>query len=271
MKITFAVLPVLLPFVLDAQLTPTAVNADAIVLVPYRVVAAGPHERVWQSVTVDAEGNTNANSYTELATGLNYQNTTTGKWEESREAFEITKDGRAVANHGQHQVILAGDINTGGSVDLLMPDGQRLLSNPMGLSFRDASGKSVLIAEVTNCVGELVEPNVVLYVNAFDTLNGAVRYTYTKSGFSQDIILYQNPGSPADYGLDPATTVLEMYSEFFDPPAATVSFHADNDQLLNFGQMQIGRGAAYLLDEESLKGIPVTKEWTTIDQRRRDF
>ena len=135
MKITFAVLPVLLPFVLDAQLTPTAVNADAIVLVPYQVVAAGPHERVWQSVTVDAEGNTNANSYTELATGLNYQNTTTGKWEESREAFEITKDGRAVANHGQHQVILAGDIYTGGSVDRLMPDGQRLLSNPMGLSF----------------------------------------------------------------------------------------------------------------------------------------
>src|SRR5437762_2536321 len=203
MKIKFAVLAVLLPFTLNAQITPPTLNADATVLVPYQVVAVGPHERVWQSVTVDAEGNTNVNSYTELATGLNYFDST-GQWEQSQEKFEITKDGRAVARHGQHQLTMAGDINTGGSVDLLMPDGQRLLSNPMGLSFRDASGRNVLIAEVTNCVGQLVEPNVILYVNAFDTLKGAIRYTYTKSGLSQDIILYQNPGSPADYGLDPA-------------------------------------------------------------------
>src|SRR5256885_13220222 len=113
------------------------------------VVEAGPHERVWQTVSVDEAGQTNVSFYTELATGLNYWNPATGQYEESKEQFQIAKDGSAIATNGQHQAILAADINSGGSVDLLMPDGHRLLSNPMGLSFFDtASGKSVLIAEV---------------------------------------------------------------------------------------------------------------------------
>ena len=185
-------------------------------------VEAGPHHRVWQRVTVDNRGRAITNSYTELATGLNFLDPATGRYESSQEEFRTTKDGRAVADKGQHQVTLAADINSGGAVELITPDGQRLLSNPMGLSFRDASGKNVLLAEVTNCIGELVAPNVIVYPSAFDTLKAGIRYTYTKSGFSQDIIFYQNPGSPSDYGLDPATTVLEMYTEFFSPPAPAV-------------------------------------------------
>ena len=145
-------------------------------------------------------------------------------------------------------------------MELITPDGQRLLSNPMGLSFRDASGKNVLIAEVTNCIGELVAPNVIVYPSAFDTLKAGIRYTYTKSGFSQDIIFYQNPGSPSDYGLDPATTVLEMYTEFFSPPAPAIQSGSDNDQTLTFGKMQMARGAAYLPDQ-NLEEIPVIKTW----------
>jgi len=266
MRIRFAVL--LLPLVLNAQVTPTPVDNDTTVVAPYRVVSAGPHERLWRSVTLDAQGRTNTHSYVEVATGLDYLDPATGRYEQSQEQFEITKDGNAVARKGQHQVILAADINTGGSVDLLTPDGQRLLSNPMGLSFHDfASGKNVLIAELTNCIGELVASNVIVYPNAFDTLKAAIRYTYTKSGFSQDIILYQNPGSPADYGLDPATTVLEMYSEFFSPPTPTVQTDPDSDQTLNFGQMRIGRGAAYLLNQTTLEEFPVTKEWAQIQGR----
>src|SRR5213082_3128577 len=79
-----------------------------------RVVEAGPHERVWQSVTLDAQGNTNVNSYTELATGLNFWNPSTGQWAESKEQFQITADGSAIATNGQHQVILAANINSGG-------------------------------------------------------------------------------------------------------------------------------------------------------------
>src|SRR5207247_7942626 len=117
----------LLPFVLEAQVPPTAVDTDATVLAPYQVLAAGPHERVWQSVTVDSEGNTNVNSYVELATGLNYWNLATSRWEESKAEFQITIDGYAIATNGQHQVILAPNINSGGSVELLTPEGKRFL------------------------------------------------------------------------------------------------------------------------------------------------
>ncbi len=271
MKIRFAVL--LLPLALNAQVTPTSVDTVAAVVAPYQVVAAGPHERTWQSVSLDAAGRTNVHSFVELATGLNYFNDATGKWEESQPRFEVTKDGHAIARKGQHQVNLAGDINSGGSVSLLMPDGQQLLSNPMGLSFKDlASGKNVLLGEVTNCIGELVASNVVLYPNAFDTLKAAIRYTYTRDGFEQDVILYENPGSPADYGLDPATTVLEMYSEFHNPPAPQSSREAttDNvteDQTLDFGKMQIGHGKAYFLKDDTFKSADVVKTWASIDDR----
>src|SRR5207237_10012083 len=129
----------------------------------------------------------NVSSFTEVATGLNFWNPASGRYEGSEERFQIAKDGSAIATNGQ--VILAADINSGGSVDLLMPDGQRLLSNPMGLSFFDSStGKNVLIAEITNCIGKLVASNVVLYYNAFDTIKDSLRYTYTKSLFYHDFL-----------------------------------------------------------------------------------
>src|SRR5881397_1490620 len=165
----------------NAQVSLPAVTAGPV------AVETGPHHRIWQTVRLDERSQTNASSYTELATGLNVWNPLSGKYEPSTQQFQIVANGSAIATNGQHQLILAPDINSGGSVDLLMPDGQRLLSNPMGLSFFDtSSGKNVLIAEVTNCVGQLVAPNVVLYQNAFDTIKASLRYTYTKSGFSQD-------------------------------------------------------------------------------------
>ncbi len=231
------------------------------------IVESGPHHRVWQTLTVNDEGETNASSFTEVATGLNFLDPATGEYLPSQELFQIAADGSALAAHGQHRVRLDGDINSAGSVDLLMPDGQRLISNPMGLSFFDySSGKNILLAEVTHCMGELVAPNVVVYASAFDTLKAALRYTYTKDGFEQDVILYENPGSPADYGLNPDTTLLEMYSEFFNPPAPTVQSSSDKDQTLNFGQMQMIRGQAYFLND-ALGAVDVDKTWANIDGR----
>src|SRR6266571_3161351 len=127
---------------------------------PYQVVAATAHERVWQQITINEEGITNVQAYTELATGLNFWNSATGNWEPSQELFQIRPDGSAIATNGQHSLVLAPDIASAGAVDLLNPDGIRLLSNPMGLSFADtASGKNVLIAQVTNSVGQLASKN----------------------------------------------------------------------------------------------------------------
>jgi len=226
------------------------------------VVESGAHDRVWQTFTIGEAGQTNVSSFTEAATGLNFWNPASGRYDGSEERFQIAKDGSAIATNGQHQVILAADINSGGSVDLLMPDGQRLLSNPMGLSFFDSSsGKNVLIAEITNCVGQLVAPNVVLYQNAFDTIKASLRYTYMKSGFSQDVLIHENPGSPADYGLNPDTTVLEMYSEFYNPPTPTIESGLGGDQILNLSQMQVGHGVAYVMNS-TLEPVNVSKTWT---------
>src|SRR5439155_16800979 len=140
------------------------------------VVETGPHHRIWQTVVADNLGNNFTNSYTELATGLNFWNSSASRWEESKAQFQITKDGHAIATNGQHKVILAPNINSGGSVDLLMPDGnERLLSNPMGLSFYDAAtGTNVLIAEVKDCVGQFIPPNVILYDDAFTDIKCAI-------------------------------------------------------------------------------------------------
>jgi hypothetical protein len=61
----------------------------------------------------------------------------------------------------------------------------------MGLAcFDRTSGRSVLLAEVKDCVGTLVADNVVLYEDCFDDLNASLRYTYTRAGFEQFVILW---------------------------------------------------------------------------------
>src|SRR5215831_6226188 len=105
-KLVFAL--ALSPFALHAQIAPS--GRGPMVLVPNHVVAAGPHDRVWQSVTVDELGVTNINSYTELATGLNFWNPAAARFEEARELIQITSAGYAIATNGQHKVILAPDI-----------------------------------------------------------------------------------------------------------------------------------------------------------------
>jgi len=234
------------------------------------VLDAGPHTRVVQSVTAqpDAQGKTVlvTNQWTELAVGMNWKNPVTQRWEESVPAFDVTKTGDFVARRGQHKVVVAANINSGGSVDVELPDGQRMRSNPMGLSYRDASGKNVLLAEVKDCAGQLIEPNVILFQDCFDTLKGAIRYTYDRDRWAQDVLLYEDPGDPSDYQLDPATTKLECYSEFFDAPQPR-EIPADDGPDLDFGSMKMGRGVAYVLGD-SLDPAVVDKLWTTIDGRR---
>ena len=89
----------------------------------------------------------------------------------------------------------------------------------LGLSYYDtASGNSVLIAEIKDCAGKLVAPNEVLYEDAFSGLDADVRYTYTKGGFEQDVILRERPPGPEAWGLNPATARLVILTEFLSPP-----------------------------------------------------
>ena len=249
------------------------------------VAELGPHHRVWQRTsqfrTSSGKIVTRTNSYVELATGLHYQKD--GQWLESKEAIDLFEGG-AIARQGQHQVIFAPNINTAGAIDLLTPDGKRFRSHILGLAYTDAAtGKAAMIAEIKDSIGQLVAPNQIIYPDAFTDLKADIRYTYTKAGFEQDVILREEPPSPLVYGLNPATTRLEVYTEFLDPPTPSKSvsvikqefdpvlrammFEPDLvDERLDFGVMFIGTGDAFALDDaaaitEPETAVPVGKSW----------
>ena len=184
------------------------------------IVERGPHHRIWHWTTPeDWPGGARLarqHRVVELATGMHYW--AGDRWAESQELIEPFPDG-AVARHGPHKAIFAPNLNTRDAIDLEMPDGQRLRSHILGLAYTDsASARNVLIAEIKDCVGEILPPNQVLYRDAFNDIKADVRYTYTRAGLEQDVLLHQAPPSPAIFGLDPATTRLEVYTEFTDPP-----------------------------------------------------
>jgi len=246
----------------------------------FAVSERGPHHRVWSRVTaeIDAKGRAQyrTNSYVELATGMNFLNEK-GEWEESKEEIEILpNDKGAIAAKGQHKVIFPPDVYDG-QIEMQQPDGKWLVSRVLGLSYLDtASGQSVLIAEITNSVGEVQGDNVVVYPDAFTDFQADLRYTYTRQGFEQDVILRGVPPLPEEFGLNPETTRLQVLTEFFKPPApkkegkrvASKSGVEMADESLDFGAMQMGLGKAF---SEELEGgeevVPVAKGWQKIEGR----
>jgi len=247
----------------------------------FTIKERGPHHRVWErtvhETAPDGRQVSRQRAYTELATGMHYLKD--GKWEESREDIELFQDG-AIARHGQHKVIFAPNLATEGAIDVETASGVRLRSHVLGLSYFDtASGKSVLIAEVKDCVGEVEPPNVVIYRDAFTDINADVRYIYTRSGLEQDVILRESPVPPEKFGLNPQTTHLQVLTEFVNPPVpqkTTTLVNDRADETLEFGQWRIVPGKAYSEPSEEgmtiggaglREGTPVNKQWRKLDGR----
>jgi len=206
----------------------------------------------------------------ELATGMNYLKN--GRWVESKEEINILPDGTAAATQGRHQSYFPGDIYQG-EIRLVTADGKTLRSRPVGLSYFDGTN-SVLIAELKDSTGWLVNSNQVVYPDAFTDFKADLRYTYTKAGFEQDIILREQPPDPASFGLNPETTRLQVLTEFFNPPqpkvlSRRVSSRAGNleDHGLSFGAMQMGQGKAFLLGTNSAQ-VEVNKQWLQLEGRQ---
>src|SRR5205807_3636161 len=98
------------------------------------------------------------------------------------------------------------------------------------LCYRDTtSGSNILIAEIKDCQGALSAPYQVTYADAFDDVKASVRFTYTRAGFEQDVILEEQLPAPEEYGLDSATTKLAVWTEFLDSPAPTAVPNDQND------------------------------------------
>jgi hypothetical protein len=182
----------------------------------YVCVQRGPDSKVWQTATVltNADGSltTNYPTYTEIATGLCYSSN--GQWLDSVEQV-VPVPGGAQAVQGRHEVSWALNANTpGGAVQLTAPGGQQFSSTVYGLSYWDANaGTNVLIAPLQNSPGFL-ENNRVVYTNAFSGVNADLEYIYTRAGLEQNVVLREQPPSPADFNLNPQSTFLEVVTEF---------------------------------------------------------
>ena len=242
----------------------------------YQVAQQDGNSRVWERETyrtlADGEIVTNMQSYTELTTGLNYANTN-GQWVPSQEDIIIQSDGTASATLGQHQVFFPANI-LDGEIELVTPTGRNLKSQPAALSYDDGSN-TVLIAVLTNSIGQIINGNQVIYTNAFAGLDADLVYTYRKSGFEQDVVLHEKPSTPASLGLNEATARLQLLTEFFDPPQPALVTNAVtiaagetlSDTTLEFGSMQMVPGKAFLMGTNS-PTVRVCKSWDTIDGRK---
>lgn len=252
------------------------------------VTERGPHHAVVETVRQlrDEAGQeiSVTNSYVELATGLSFIGES-GRWEATEEAFELVP-GAALAWRGPHKVSLAANANSEGAVALREPGGELLRSHVYGLALHNtATGEAVLAAEVQDSTGVLLASNQVLYPEALVSEGKAVgdlRYTYTKSGLEQDVIVRTKPSiTPESQGWDPAVCRYEVWTEFVEAPQPIIQTELINseevaqgqtipilDDTLDFGLMQIGQGRSFLLGQEDENLALITKQWlSTTDER----
>ena len=230
----------------------------------YSVIARGPHNNVWQQVVsrtnLAGESVYRTNVFMELATGLNYWNGS--QWTNANSQIQLTPNGASATNSG-HQISFSANINTAGSMNLTLPDGRHLSSQIVGLAYFDkATSNSVMFAQTTDTTGQLLSSsNQVIYTNAFTDFQADVLYTHRKKGYEQDVILRSQPPSPTQYGLNPQTTIMQVWTEFLNPPEPVITFkqvtvngggisQVMEDQMLNFGSMQIGRGKAFSTESD---------------------
>lgn len=270
----FASIVLLIPCLSSAQTTTSAQTTGVPAPTPYTVTSRGPSTRVWESTSYELLSSGEVvpylEHYTEVASGLCYQQN--GQWMDSQEQINILADGSAAATNGQHQAYFPPDIYNG-VITLVTPDGLQLQSQPVGLSYDDGTN-IVLIAQLTNSVGQLISSNQVIYTNAFVGVDADLLYTYRIGGLEQDVIFRGQPPVPEQFGLDSENARLQMLTEFFDAPTpAQTTAAADpdtglQDTTLTFGSMKMTQGNAFLSNGDSQNGqIPVCKSWTQFDGR----
>ena len=235
------------------------------------VVERGPHHAVTQVTKqiqwADGRVEWATNRYTELANGMNVLDAN-GQYQPAEAVFELFNNG-VIARKTAHQVILAPSPVADVPVDLLMPDGLRLTSRVIGINLYDsASGQSTLIGEARDCAGKLVALDTVVFAGAFDGVDADLVYHLSRGGLSQEVILRENLSehAPEVYQFDPASTRVEVVTEFFDPPKPEVTetvlvAEADpqkraakhepdfSDQMLTWPTMLIGPGKAFAENE----------------------
>ena len=240
----------------------------------FAVTERGPDWKVLQKTTVE-HGTNRVHRYTELATGMNYTNAS-GQLVESKEQITILPGGGAAAVQGRHKVYFPADLYNG-VIEVVTPDGRHLKSRPIGVSYDDGSN-TVWIATLKHSVGYLTSSNQVTYRDAFNGFKADIVANYRRGGFECDLVFRQQPPTPDAYSLDPASSTLQLVTEFFntaDPQeiaAASDDWFGLQDSTLKFGKLTMTHGKAFAfkgtnaslstLNSPALNpSVPVYKSW----------
>ena len=275
------ILSLTLVFRAQAQPLPSAAAAVAPALTkngPYTITAYGGDYRVWERLVEEpgpgGKSTLQKRRFVQCATGLDVFRD--NKWSPAEETIEPIPGG-AVAQKGQHRVLFLNDLATAGAIDMEAPDGKRLVSSIICISYWDsATGSNVLLGEVKSCLGR-VSGNQVAFIDALTQVRADVVYTYRLASLEQDLILREKLPDASAFGLHPDSTKLLIYSEFYNPPAAVIHRRAqlptDDPEAevdeLDFGATRLVRGQAFGIGGHGAKRtIPVTKRWQIIGGRR---
>jgi hypothetical protein len=129
MKKILVSLLLILPWLGASRLSASQLPAPTQTDTPYAVVDRGANYRVWARTNYqngpDGQLEPQVHSYTELGTGLNYQDAT-GQWVDSKAEINILPNGAgACATNGQHKAIFPPDIYEG-QIELNSRDGKWL-------------------------------------------------------------------------------------------------------------------------------------------------
>ena len=100
------------------------------------------------------------------------------------------------------------------------------------------------------------------------------------------MILLESPPPPERFGLDAATTLLEVWTELFEPPARQAKTSQTDPaeamtiagesqpvaeskaEIIDFGDMQIGSGNAFRLGNTDAGGLaPMRAQWIEAEGR----
>jgi len=227
-------------------------------------------------------------SYVEIAGGLNYRDRS-GIWKKSEPKFTADDSGfSALAGH--HKVTLLRNLNQAGSVTYQL--GKTILkSAPLCLGYFDpVSGKSIVMARLQDCAGELVDSNIVIYPLAFDEIEASVRFRYDVGRFHAEVIFHEAPPSPETFGLSTKSR-LELMTEFTADSQipqkrprilrressaeirASMQEPDFTDETLIFTDAVMGNGTAFDLSEQGIadtdSSISVGKQFVTTTDNRR--
>lgn len=180
----------------------------------------GPDYRVWRLGSGTTSAASRHHRVVEIASGMNYW--AGSQWSPSDATFEATPAGDAfVATRVQHSVRIASNLNTPAAVIVGDPSADQANAfqcTPVAIALYDSAGGGfAVIGNITDCSGTLVSSNTIIFPNAFQGVCADVVFTLERGSFQQDVVITGRV-DPADYGFPPATTRIQVISEFYATP-----------------------------------------------------